>query len=144
MVARAKSVLGPSETTRSSEELQRLWQVLVDEFGPDSVPEVPALADEEPENDTAAAPAVTDRSPVEPAPVEPPAVPSNSAVNDPEPSDDTADLDETPEVDPVDSDGLNLDELIDASSHTDQVVELLNEAFPGAEIDTPAESRADQ
>ena len=144
VIARAKSVLGPSETTRSSEELQRLWQVLVDEFGPDSVPEVPALADEEPENDPAETPAVTDRSPVEAAPVDPPASPSDDGIDDPEPSDSAADLDETAEADPVDSDGLNLDELIDASSHTDQVVELLKEAFPGAEIDTPAESRADQ
>ncbi len=144
VVARAKSVLGPSETTRSSEELQRLWQVLVDEFGPDSVPEVPALTDEEPENDPAETPAVTDRSPVEAEPVDPLTGPSDDGIDDTEPSDSAADLDETAEVDPVDSDGLNLDELIDASSHTDQVVELLNEAFPGAEIDTPAESRADQ
>ncbi len=144
VVARAKSVLGPSETTRSNEELQRLWHVLVDEFGPDSVPDVPALADEAPENDSAEIPAVTDRSPVEAAPVDPPASPSDDGIDDPEPSHRAADLDEAAQADPVDSDGLNLDELIDASSHTDQVVELLNEAFPGAEIDTPAESRADQ
>ena len=46
--------------------------------------------------------------------------------------------------DTVEDDGLNLDELIDASSHTEKVVELLNEAFPGAEIDIPAESKADR
>ena len=55
-------------------------------------------------------------------------------------------MDEPAEPDMADphGDGLDLDELIDASSHTDQVVELLEEAFPGAEIDTPSASRADQ
>ena len=85
-----------------------------------------------------------------PALVDPPTVSSNDDVSsndgkdDTEPSDAPADPDEMAEVDPVDPDGLDLDELIDASSHTDQVVGLLNEAFPGAEIDTPAEPRADQ
>jgi len=176
VVARANSLLGP-DRPRPPEALQRLWQALVDEFGPDSAPEVPALADEEPENGSAETRAVTRRSPVEAEPVEAepvatepveakpveaapveaapveaapveaapvdlPAVPADDATNDPEPSGGATGFDETAGADPVDSDGLDLDELIDASSHTDQVVELLNEAFPGAEIDAPAESRA--
>ena len=44
----------------------------------------------------------------------------------------------------AEGDGLDLDELIDASSHTDQVVELLEEAFPGAEIETPSAAKVDQ
>ncbi len=139
VIARANSVLGPSDGTRSSEELQRLWHVLVDEFGPDSLPEVPPLAEEAPGNDPEPAPPVSDRSPVEAA-----ADSSDDDVDDTEPSASTADFHETVTVGPVEDDGLNFDELIDASSHTEKVVELLNEAFPGAEIDTPAESRADQ
>ena len=161
VIARANSLLGPGRP-RPPEALRRLWQALVDEFGPDSAPEVPALADEEPENVPAETRAVTRRSPVkatpveaapveaapveaapvEAAPVDLPAVPADDATNDPEASGGATGFDETTGADPVDSDGLDLDELIDASSHTDQVVELLNEAFPGAEIDAPAESRA--
>lgn len=144
VVARANSVLGPSDAKRSREELQRLWHALVDEFGPDSLPEVPAPADEAPDSDSAEAPPLRDPSPVEAAPADPPASPSVDGIDETEPGDSTATFDETDPVDTVDGDGLNLDELIDASSHTEKVVELLNEAFPGAEIDTPAESGADQ
>ena len=144
VVARANSVLGPSDAKRSSEELQRLWHVLVDEFGPDSLPEVPVPAEEAPENDSEQAPPVSGRSPVEAAPVEAAADSSGEGIDDTEPSDSTADFHDADTVEEAEDDGLNLDELIDASSHTEKVVELLNEAFPGAEIDTPAESRADR
>ena len=49
-----------------------------------------------------------------------------------------------PEMDDTQGDGLDLSELMDATSHTDQVVELLEEAFPGAEIEAPSTARADQ
>ena len=48
MITRANSFLGPAQGKRSEDDLQRLWRALVDEFGPDSVPDAPALADEPP------------------------------------------------------------------------------------------------
>lgn len=147
VIARANSVLGPTSGKRSSEELQRFWQVLVEDFGPDSLPDAPTSAQEPPAPVPRPAPPGSDVSPLEAAPAEsPPTEPaadsSDDDVDDTEPNASTADFDGTGTVDPIVSDGLDLDELIDASSHTEKVVELLNEAFPGAEIDTPVEARA--
>lgn len=162
VIARANSVLGASDTERSREDLRRLWHVLVDEFGPDSLPEVPvvaaAAAEDSPTEDRPVkatppsketppvreTPTVEGPSPVVAAPVEAAPAASAEAVGDTGPNHSTAGLDETQALEPPEGDGLDLDELIDASSHTEKVVELLNEAFPGAEIDAPAESEADQ
>ena len=51
VITRANSFLGPAQGKRSEDDLQRLWRALVDEFGPDSVPDAPALADEPPAAD---------------------------------------------------------------------------------------------
>ena len=138
VVTRANSFLGPAEGKRSEDDLQRLWRALVDEFGPDSVPDAPALADEPP--------TAPEQSPVADLP--------QDETNDADPpheeelqveAAETADepATEADMADP-DGDGLDLDELIDASSHTDQVVELLEEAFPGAEIEAPSAAKVDQ
>ena len=138
MVARAKRFLGPSEGKRSGEDLQRLWRALVDELGPDSAPDPPAPSDETP------APPQDD-SAEDPPSVDPPNDYPEDELEDAGPGNAVAAVEEIVEVDPVgDTAGLDLDELIDASSHTDQVVELLAEAFPGAEIDAPSPARADQ
>ena len=233
VITRANSFLGPAQGKRSEDDLQRLWRALVDEFGPDSVPDAPALADEPPavpQDDPAedptqdetrgvgpasvgspiVGPANVDPAGVGPANVDPPQVetanvdppqvetanvdppqvetanvdppqvetanvdpPQVETANVDPPQVETANVDppqvETANVDPpqvetaetageasdegadeasdagdADGDGLDLDELIDASSHTDQVVELLEEAFPGAEIETPPAAKVDQ
>ncbi|MCY3850082.1 MAG: DNA polymerase III subunit gamma/tau [Acidimicrobiaceae bacterium] len=138
VVTWANSFLGPAEGKRSEDDLQRLWRALVDEFGPGSVPDAPAVADEPS--------APLDRGPAADPPqdetrdADPPheeELPVGAAETADEPATD-ADMVDT------DEDGLNLDELIDASSHTDQVVELLEEAFPGAEIEAPPAAKVDQ
>lgn len=137
VVSWANSYLGPAEGARSEDDLRRLWRALVDEFGPDSVPAAPALAAEPPA----------------PSRQDPVAITQQDQAQDPdpprpeEPQVDTADtVDEPaePEMAGPQGDGLDLNELMDATSHTDQVVELLEEAFPGAEIEAPSTARADQ
>ena len=156
VITRANSFLGPAQGKRSEDDLQRLWRALVDEFGPDSVPDAPALADEAPAADDPVedptqdeargvgpanvGPANVGPADVDPANVDPPQ--AETAETAGEASDDGAD--EASDAGDVDGDGLDLDELIDASSHTDQVVELLAEAFPGAEIETPSAAKVDQ
>ena len=51
VITRANSFLGPAQGKRSEDDLQRLWRALVDELGPDSAPDAPALADEPPAAD---------------------------------------------------------------------------------------------
>ncbi len=153
VITRANSFLGPAQGKRSEEDLQRLWRALVDELGPDSAPDAPALADEppavpqddpveDPTQDEArgVGPANVGPADVDPANVDPPQ--AETAETAGEASDETAD--EASDAGDADGDGLDLDELIDASSHTDQVVELLEEAFPGAEIETPPAAKVDQ
>ena len=150
VITRANSFLGPAQGKRSEDDLQRLWRALVDEFGPDSVPDAPALAEEPPavpQDDPVEDPTQDEARGVGPANVGPANVaPANvdlpqveTAETAGEASDETAD-----KASAADGDGLDLDELIDASSHTDQVVELLAEAFPGAEIETPSAAKVDQ
>ncbi len=136
VISRANSFLGPAQGKRSEDDLQRLWRALVDEFGPDSVPDAPALADEPPaapQDDPVEDPTQDEArggpGGVAPANVDPPEVETAETAG---------------EASDADGDGLDLDELIDASSHTDQVVELLEEAFPGAEIETPSAAKVNQ
>ena len=149
VITRANSFLGPAQGKRSEDDLQRLWRALVDEFGPDSVPDAPALADEPPAADDPVEDPTQDEArgvgpanvgPVGPANVDLPQVETAETAG--EASDEGAD--EASDAGDADGDGLDLDELIDASSHTDQVVELLEEAFPGAEIETPSAAKVDQ
>ena len=171
VITRANSFLGPAQGKRSEDDLQRLWRALVDELGPDSAPDAPALADEPPAADDpvedptqdqarGVGPANVGPANVGPANVGPASVGSASvgsanvdlpqvetAETAGEASDEGADeasADEASDAGAADGDGLDLDELIDASSHTDQVVELLEEAFPGAEIETPPAAKVDQ
>ena len=160
VITRANSFLGPAQGKRSEDDLQRLWRALVEEFGPDSVPDAPALAEEPPAADDpvedptqdearGVGPANVGTPNVGPANVGPANVgPANvglpqveTAETAGEASDEGAD--EASDAGDTDGDGLDLDELIDASSHTDQVVELLEEAFPGAEIETPSAAKVD-
>ena len=151
VITRANSFLGPAQGKRSEDDLQRLWRALVDEFGPDSVPDAPALADEPPaaddpvedptqDEERGVGPASVGPADVGPANVDLPQVETAETAG--EASDETAD--KASDAGAADGDGLDLDELIDASSHTDQVVELLEEAFPGAEIETPSAAKVDQ
>ena len=146
VITRANSFLGPAQGKRSEDDLQRLWRALVDEFGPDSVPDAPALADEPlagPQDDPVEDPTQDEASGVGPANVDLPQVETaETAETAGEASDEGAD--KASDAGDADGDGLDLDELIDASSHTDQVVELLEEAFPGAEIETPSAAKVDQ
>ncbi len=149
VITRANSFLGPAQGKRSEADLQRLWRALVDEFGPDSVPDAPALADEPPAVDDPVEDPTQDEARgvgpanVGPANVDLPQVETaETAETAGEASDEGAD--KASDAGDADGDGLDLDELIDASSHTDQVVELLEEAFPGAEIETPSAAKVDQ
>ncbi len=116
VVRRATEVLGPAEGTRSEDDLARLWNVLVDEVHP------PAAASPAP-------PPVLD----DPIP-SPPAVDADDP--DPTPPDDQpVELAsaEAPPVEAADED-VDLHDLVDAPSHTDEIIERLTEAFPGAEL----------
>lgn len=118
VVSRATEVLGPAEGTRSEDDLARLWSVLVDEVHPPAAPSPtppPVLDDSIPSPPAADAddpgPTPPDDQPVEPASAE------------------------APPVQAADED-VDLHDLIDAPSHTDEIIERLTEAFPGAELQT--------
>ena len=118
VVRRATEVLGPAEGTRSEDDLARLWSVLVDEVHPPAAPSPtppPVLDDSIPSPPAADAddpgPTPPDDQPVEPASAE------------------------APRVQAADED-VDLHDLIDAPSHTDEIIERLTEAFPGAELQT--------
>ena len=118
VVRRATEVLGPAEGTRSEDDLARLWSVLVDEVHPPAAPSPtppPVLDDSIPSPPAADAddpgPTPPDDQPVEPA------------------------CAEAPPVQAADED-VDLHDLIDAPSHTDEIIERLTEAFPGAELQT--------
>ncbi len=97
VVARANELLGPASGSRSTEDLARLWQALVAEFG-GSPPPAAGVA-----------------PPVEPTPPDDPS------------------RDELP------PEHIDLDDLVDAPARTEQIIERLTEAFPGAEVHTPEE-----
>ena len=118
VVRRATEVLGPAEGTRSEDDLARLWNVLVDEVHPPAAasPTPPPVLDDPIPSPPAAdaddpGPTPPDDQPVEPMNAEAPPVPA-------------ADED------------VDLHDLVDAPSHTDEIIERLTEAFPGAELQT--------
>ena len=118
VVRRATEVLGPAAGARSEDDLARLWNVLVDEVHPAAAaaPTPPPILDDPIPNPPAAdagdhGPAPPDDEPVEPINLEAPPVP-------------LADED------------VDLRDLIDAPSHTDEIIERLTDAFPGAELQT--------
>ncbi|MEM9518062.1 MAG: DNA polymerase III subunit gamma/tau [Actinomycetota bacterium] len=117
VVNMATEVLGPAAGKRSPDELIELWQILVAEY--DAV------------RDSGEEPTPVDLAPVELTPV---------ASADPEPPMIASDGDPGPT--PPDDD-VDVYDLVDAPSHTDQIIERLTEAFPGAElhVNEPSEDR---
>lgn len=118
VVRRATEVLGPAEGTRSEDDLARLWNVLVDEVHPPAAasPTPPPVLDDPIPSPPAAdaddpGPTPPDDQPVEPMNAE--ALPVPAADED-----------------------VDLHDLVDAPSHTDEIIERLTEAFPGAELQT--------
>ena len=118
VVRRATEVLGPAEGTRSEDDLARLWSVLVDEVHPPAAPSPtpPPVLD-----DSIPSPPAADADDPGPTPPDDQPVESASA--------------EAPPVQAADED-VDLHDLIDAPSHTDEIIERLTEAFPGAELQT--------
>jgi DNA polymerase-3 subunit gamma/tau len=118
VVRRATEVLGPAAGARSEDDLARLWNVLVDEVHP------PAAASPTPSpvlDDPIPSPSAAD--PNDPGPTPPddhPVEPVNA---------------EAPPV-PAADEEVDLHDLVDAPSHTDEIIERLTEAFPGAELQT--------
>jgi DNA polymerase-3 subunit gamma/tau len=115
VVRRATELLGPAEGARSEDDLARLWNVLVDEVHP------PAATSPTPP------PVLDDPIPSPPADDPGPASPDDQSV---EPINA-----EAPPVSTADED-VDLHDLVDAPSHTDEIIERLTEAFPGAELQT--------
>ena len=116
VVARANELLGPASGSRSAEELGQLWQSLVQEFG-----------------DTATMPAPPPIAAVPDLPPEP------GLASVPEPSIDLAPPLEEPPTDDMAPEAIDLDDLVDAPAHTEQIIEKVTEAFPGAELHIPEE-----
>ena len=118
VVRRATEVLGPAEGPRSEDDLARLWNVLVDEVHPPAAasPAPPPVLDDPIPSPPAAdaddpGPTPPDGQPVEPMNAEVPPVPASD-------------------------EDVDLHDLVDAPSHTDEIIERLTEAFPGAELQT--------
>ena len=118
VVRRATEVLGPAEGTRSEDDLARLWNVLVDEVHP------PAAASPVP-------PPVLD----DPIPSPPPADADDPGPTPPDDQPVEPMKAEAPPVPAADED-VDLHDLVDAPSHTDEIIDRLTEAFPGAELQT--------
>ncbi|MDG1411257.1 MAG: DNA polymerase III subunit gamma/tau [Acidimicrobiales bacterium] len=111
VVKAANDLLGESSGKRSPDELAALWAALVADYGPSTVPA--SVAGESP-LDTALAP-VADEPP-----------PYDDGAYDPEP------LQENPG--PAGDDEVDVHDLVDAPSHTEDLIDRLTEAFPGAEL----------
>ena len=81
-----------------------------------------------------------DPTPPEPAPpTVPEPVPAMAPVDDGDPGPSPPDEEPPPPPPPADAgpapdDEVDLHDLVDAPSHTDQIIERLTEAFPGAEL----------
>jgi DNA polymerase-3 subunit gamma/tau len=120
VVARANELLGPAEGSRSIDELSYLWQELIAEFGASAAP--PAIA---------AVPDLPPDLPPDPDP-QPRAVGEPPPESAPEPQD--------PEGEPdAGIEEIDLHDLVDAPAHTEQFIEKVTEAFPGAELHIPEE-----
>ena len=118
VVRRATEVLGPAEGTRSEDDLARLWNVLVDEVHPPAAasPTAPPVLDDPIPGPPAADADDPGLTPPDDQPIEPASA-------------------EAPPVQAADED-VDLHDLVDAPSHTDEIIERLTEAFPGAELQT--------
>ncbi|MEZ5246987.1 MAG: DNA polymerase III subunit gamma/tau [Acidimicrobiales bacterium] len=113
VVARANELLGPADGSRSVEQLSYLWQELVAEFGTSATaPLIAAVPDLPPDPDPR--PRVADSGPPD---------------SEPDPG-----IDPDPGLEEID-----LDDLVDAPAHTEQFIEKVTEAFPGAELHIPEE-----
>ncbi|MEO0493998.1 MAG: DNA polymerase III subunit gamma/tau [Actinomycetota bacterium] len=118
VIRRATEVLGPASGSRSADDLAQLWNVLVDEVHPPS-PAAPPSAPQSP-------------TPEPPTPEPPmPEQAADASMPSPPPFDDG-----DPGPSPPDDDDVDLHDLVDAPSHTDEIIERLTEAFPGAELQT--------
>jgi DNA polymerase-3 subunit gamma/tau len=126
VIARANELLGPTNGPRTPDELGRLWRSLVDELGGSGPSEMPPLAavPDPPESPAgpASEPPRYDGPPIEDV------APPIAAVPDPAPSPEAAERD-----------SIDLEDLIDAPAHTEQIIEKVTEAFPGAELHIPEE-----
>jgi DNA polymerase-3 subunit gamma/tau len=131
VVARANELLGATSGSRSAEDLGKLWRALVAEFGEDSRPadvaEPPAAIHVVPDPEPSLAPDIAppDIAPLDIAPLD--IAPDAGAQRGPESSADT------------DPENIDLDDLVDAPAHTEEIIERVTEAFPGAEVHTPEE-----
>jgi DNA polymerase-3 subunit gamma/tau len=128
VIARANELLGPANGPRTPDELGRLWRSLVDELGgsgPSDMPPLAAVPD--PPESSPGAIAVSEPPPYDGPPIEDVAPPI-AAVPDPAPSPEAAERD-----------SIDLEDLIDAPAHTEQIIEKVTEAFPGAELHIPEE-----
>lgn len=124
VIARANEVL--ADRPRTDDTLAELWISLVDEhaaptpaFGADGDPGPTPPDDDD------------DQAPAPVAKVSSPSIVRE--VTPPEPE--TAPAAPEPEAPPADDD-IDIHDLVDAPSHTDQLIERLTEAFPGAELHT--------
>lgn len=142
VVSEANALLGPSSGGRSADDLAQLWLHLVDAAGagPDIAPEleaVPPAADIAPDpgyDPTDPGPMPDDSLPPVPTLVP---VPEPAAAA-PAPVPEAAEPE--PEADgPVADEDVDLHDLVDAPAHTEQIIERLTEAFPGAEVHIPEE-----
>ena len=128
VIARANELLGPANGPRTPDELGRLWRSLVDELGGSGPSEMPPLAAvPDPPEPASAAMLASEPPPYDGPPVEDVAPPI-AAVPDPAPSSEVAERE-----------SIDLEDLIDAPAHTEQIIEKVTEAFPGAELHIPEE-----
>jgi DNA polymerase-3 subunit gamma/tau len=111
VVKAANDLLGESSGKRSPDELVALWAALVADHGPITVP---APVADELAPDPAPAPVVDEPPPYE------------DGAYDPGPPQ------ENPG--PAADDEVDVHDLVDAPSHTEDLIDRLTEAFPGAEL----------
>ncbi len=122
VIRRAADVLGPSAGGRSASDLARLWQILIDDHSarPDS---------NQPSERTVVREPVGDQGPEHHAG----AAAGDESDPGPTPPDDEI------VVAPDDPDDIDMNDLVDAPDHAEELIERLTEAFPGAELHTKEE-----
>ncbi|GJM39367.1 MAG: hypothetical protein DHS20C19_27340 [Acidimicrobiales bacterium] len=129
VVAAANELLGPTNGPRSAGELAGLWHALVDQYSSSPVDDTPDEAVDEPAHD-------------EPAPAPPPLAAVPDPAPEPEPEPEAPRAADDPFADappPLSDDDIDLHDLVDAPAHTEQIIEKVTEAFPGAELHVPEE-----